>query len=1216
METVLEKVPGASDRLHAMEWLIRNSSNLSETNPELRSSTLVVPVVVHVIHNGGNENISSNQIQNAITLLNEAFENVGSYAYSGGTATGIQFCLAKRDPQGNPSNGINRIQSPLTNFTREIQDAQIKALSQWPSHQYLNIWIAREINSQSVGIGIAGYATMPFLHGDPGDGIVLEARHFGVSAEETKVLVHEAGHYLGLYHTFEGGCANSDCQSQGDRVCDTPPDASTASSLAAFNSCNSDEDDVTPVNPFRPTNLGGLGDQLDQIDNFMDYGRLDVLAKFTFGQRTRMRQSLINFRQSLLATNACESPCVTTVIASFSPSSPSVTIGDTVFFSNQSIGGNQFEWSVDGTVFSNGNAPYLVLTQPGVYIVRLLAGNGQGGCENAYEEEIEVQCDALADFTNTNTNVFVGGSVTFTSTAQNATQSVWLLDGQPVSVQPTYTQTFTQAGVHTVQLVATSGNCFDSSRVEFVDVGSCGAPVHTMNWAFGDSTSLVFQSGTGLPNGQTGISTIEGSASYSDNSGNLLFYTDGNSVWNKNHLSVGNGQGLMGHKSSSQGVIALPMPGSTHKYYIFTADALETGFFAGLRYSILDMGLLNGVGAIPANQKNVPLAPMNSEMITAVQKDNGEDFWLLTHQAFSSNFRAFEITAAGISPNPVVSTIGPTFDLPTGYMRVSPDRQKVAVACNKSNWRGLAIVDFDPVTGGFSNLFQIPVPVNEQVYGVEFSPDGSKLYFTTFYHLYQVDLSLGTQQAIINSKTTLHSVNTLQLMALQRGLDGKIYVAGGPFSTLHTIEEPNAAGPACNFQWASIGMNGPVAMWGLPNFFLGLPKGVEPVEMEGVDNVCESGDPVWFGAKKSSNTDQLLWDAQGGAIQQISGDTLAGVVFSQAGPAEVIVERSSQCGITRDTIEVNVKAAPASSLGNDTLLCNGASIPLVACPSANCDVLWSTGSTAQGLIATAPQTLSVRIESQDACVTMDTIVVDSFSLLPMNVDLGADTSICDGGVVLLEAEPGPYRQYLWQDGSQQVFHSAVGPGVYSVQVTDVCGGYAIDSIKISDSSPNILYLGPDQQICPGDTLELVAGADFVYQEWQDGSTGEQLYATTPGTYHLEATTYGGCIVRDTIELLPCMVAVDDVLDELELSLYPNPNNGVFHLALPGLPAGTSLELVLYDGLGRVVHSEITDDIGMGNGMRVQVPGLANGIYHLELRSESHNWHASLEILSQ
>ena len=1212
-ESIVRASPHLENQIHALEWLVKHKQ-ASNVDPALRSSVWTIPVVVHVLHDNGPENIGNAQVQSAISQLNAAFDNAGSYSNPLGNSIGIQFCLAQQDPQGNPSAGINSVQTPLTVFTRESQDAQLKAISHWPGNQYLNIWVVREVLSSTEGAGIRSYATMPFLHGRPLDGIVIEHDYFGTSANATKVLVHEAGHYLGLYHTFEGGCQNTDCSLQGDRVCDTPPDASTASSLAPFNSCHTDSDDPSPSNPFRPQALGGLGDQMDQIDNYMDFGRLDVLARFTYGQRLRMRAHLQNARQSLLDGDRCDSPCTTPVSSNFQPSNSVVTIGDSISFLNQSLGATQFEWYVDGQLFSNAANPALQFSQAGFFEIMLRAGAGQAACFAESKQIVEVQCDAEAAFSTSALSILAGGRVDFISNAQNASQVLWLLDGQGAGGTASFSQTFNQPSIHTVQLLAFSASCTDSSALAYISVGSCEVPSHTANWIFGDSAGLGFQSTAPTLTGASGISSYEGCASFSDENGTLLLYSDGNTVWNRNHLPVGNGQGLMGNKSSSQGVIILPLPGSSTKYYVFTTDAIETGFFAGLRYSIVDMGLLNGAGAISPSDKNIFLAPMNSEMITAVQHENGEDYWLLTHQAFSSNFRCYLLTSNGINPVPVISSLGPLLDLPTGYIKVSPDRRKLALSYNQQSARSLGIADFDPATGQVSNLYNVPVGPTQQVYGVEFSEDGSKAYFSTFFELYQVDLSLGSQAAVVNSLTNIHSVSSLQLMGLQRGLDGKVYVAGGLFDMVHSIESPNLPGAACGFQWASISLNGKKAMWGLPNFYNGIPRGLEKVEIEGSDVVCESEDLYWFRARKESMGDQLGWSALAGSIAQTSGDTLAGIRFSQPGAAQVLVERDAGCGVSRDTLNVSVRSAPISDLAPDTALCAGSSLALVASTDPAVDVLWSTGSTASGIVLAAPARASVRLKNADGCIRLDSISLDSLSLLPINLDLGQDTAICEGRVLLLSAEPGPNRSYLWQDGSQGVFYTATQAGVYSVQVSDACGGFAVDSLQVMRTNSTLLNLGPDRVVCPGDTVVLTPGADFAYWEWQDGSSTPVFNATQSGFYHLTATTYGGCVVRDTVELLPCLVGIESEGLSSTLSIYPVPNNGAFSVRMEGLPALGDVQLRILNGLGQALYSGISSAEALRSGIKLDLRGLPGGFYFVELAAGDLRWQKKLEIV--
>ncbi|HEX2898468.1 MAG TPA: M43 family zinc metalloprotease, partial [Bacteroidia bacterium] len=383
----------------------RQAADLAMVRGSLRTSgvtaTYTIPVVVHIIHNGGPENISNTVVQQGIQDLNDAFENVGAYDPLTGVNTDIAFCLASQDPSGAGTSGIVRVQSPLTSMVMETQDISLKNLSRWDPTRYLNIWLVGEISSQSMGSGVAGYAYFPSSHGQPHDGIVNEARWFGSSTDNSKIHVHEAGHYLGLYHTFQGGCTNNNCLVDGDQVCDTPPDNSTAATLcnSGINTCNTDDDDLSTNNPFRPVVNGGQGDQPDMIMNYMDYGFQTCQSAYTLGQKDRMTTALNGPRASLLTSLGCLSPCTNTISCAFTPSATNVAAGTLVTFSNTTTGATTYDWTRNGVSFSTAANPTWTPNAAGTFTITLTASNGDPSCTRSQSVVITVTCSENASFT-------------------------------------------------------------------------------------------------------------------------------------------------------------------------------------------------------------------------------------------------------------------------------------------------------------------------------------------------------------------------------------------------------------------------------------------------------------------------------------------------------------------------------------------------------------------------------------------------------------------------------------------------------------------------------------------------------------------------------------------------------------------------------------------------------------------------------------------------
>lgn len=255
--------------------------------------TVTLPVVFHIVHTGAAQenNVSDEQILSQIDVLNEEFED-----------SKIQFCMAVRDPDGNPTNGITRYDASWNEqyVSQGVSNGQMagvgwdqEAMKEfsgcWNPDEYINYYVVSEINGNDGGNGIQGFAYLGPT-GDCRDGVVVLYNATGTVGVQKpgRTLgftgVHEMGHHLSLWHTFSNtsSCGSeTNCETQGDQVCDTP------STLSNVYSCD---------NPVCPDAL---------TENFMDYSPETCKDAFTVGQAERMHEMLQGSRQGLVDNLSC-----------------------------------------------------------------------------------------------------------------------------------------------------------------------------------------------------------------------------------------------------------------------------------------------------------------------------------------------------------------------------------------------------------------------------------------------------------------------------------------------------------------------------------------------------------------------------------------------------------------------------------------------------------------------------------------------------------------------------------------------------------------------------------------------------------------------------------------------------------------------------------------------------------------------------------------------
>jgi len=608
----------------------------------------------------------------------------------------------------------------------------------------------------------------------------------------------------------------------------------------------------------------------------------------------------------------------------------------------------------------------------------------------------------------------------------------------------------------------------------FIGIHSLQAQHQSDYWYFGELAGIDFKSGTPIAHTDGALVTYEGCATISDAAGNLLFYTDGIKVWNANHSQMPNGNALMGDLSSTQSAIIVPKPGSTDIYYIFTTD--NGGGSNGLRYSIVDMSLQSGLGNVTT--KNVLLRTPVTEKLTAVQHGNNTDYWVIAHEFNTNNFLAYKITASGIDTNAVVSSVGSSQGSMNyqGCLKVSPNGDKlvdvISLLSNK-----IELFDFDNNTGMVSN--PLSIPGYNKPYGVEFSPNGSRLYVSTRqpYRIYQFNLLAGSPSAIINSATQIAS-GSASGYSLQLGPDYKIYVAKQNETFLSRINNPNALGSSCNYQNNAVNLLGRKCKLGLPSF---IQSYYQPDIL--ISGFCP-GQITSFQLSDTSVLDSVSWNFGDPGSGTNNTSTAISPVHTYSTPGNYTVSAIVYFNANSKTLtqQLSILSPPLVNLGPDTSICSGTNYILDAGNSA-ISFLWSTGDTTQQIHTQSSGLYWVEVVSMNACHANDSV---QLTFLPQPIiEAGNDQHICKNDSVQLFATGAQYYQWtpaqsLSNANISNPFAKPQIPTEYTVTGISTNGCQGRDSVKVYlKLQPNLVY-NHDTIICAGDQAQLYAPPAFSY----------------------------------------------------------------------------------------------------------------------------------------
>jgi gliding motility-associated-like protein len=636
-------------------------------------------------------------------------------------------------------------------------------------------------------------------------------------------------------------------------------------------------------------------------------------------------------------------------------------------------------------------------------------------------------------------------SVTVRVTQGTATSYTWSNGQTGPTLKPD------SAGYYFV--VVSNGTC---STYAGVNVKEYGLQDQRSNiWYFGNKAGIDFNKAPPVALNNSAMNAPAGCAIVCDRNGNTVFYTDGTNVYDKTNILIDTGIG--GDPTSTQSSLIVSVPGDETIYYIFTTQEITGTSRYELRYSVFDLKVgTNGT----VTQKNILLYTKSTERVTS----NGQ--WLVTHEYGNSTFRTYRITAQGIG-QPVYSDIGSVHSFTTtangqGYMKMGP-RNNLAVALSTPGTSNiLELFQLNDTTGVLRNYRKVDMnQPTGQVYGIEFSPGGRKLFAT-------VKGSPAPSEIFEYSIDSLERVRFKQkvskpneLGALQIAPNGQIYMAYN--DTPKNAELGNFQAVEDTLLLTPLNTINPFALAAGTNSRLGLPNFVQQ-QGNGFGGpgftfagLC-IGDTTKFNGTPTDAIDKFQWAFGDGAGSTVSSPNH---LYASAGTYTVSMRLTNRCGLDITivkTVIINPKP-PAPTNPAAISLCNGP-VTLDAGPAAA--YVWSNGTTNRTITGIVnPGVFTVTTTDANGCKARGTsIVADNRP----RINLGPDTEVCQNNAVANLDAQNLGSLYAWTLNSvpngnsfntQAVDTTLPAVLTYGVTVTD-----PITNCSVTDSKTITVRVSP------------------------------------------------------------------------------------------------------------------------------------------------------------
>ncbi|GGC10863.1 hypothetical protein GCM10011325_42070 [Dyadobacter sediminis] len=707
----------------------------------------------------------------------------------------------------------------------------------------------------------------------------------------------------------------------------------------------------------------------------------------------------------------------------------------------------------------------------------------------------------------------------------------------------TQTLNVDSSGCYSVEVILPNG-CKIQDRV---NVKICMEPANQegAKWFFGGNAGLDFSNSPPTPITDGKLNTPEGTSAIANSKGQLLFYSDGITVWNKNGdvmpcFSPGNCAPLKGSPNSTQSVLIVPQPtckGCEYLFNVFTTSDINGEKL--LTVSVVDMRRNNGLGAII--EQNTTLQQPTTERIVSARNDRDSTYWVISHDYGTNKFRIFHATTGGLVETSAPE-LGMPHDTPTeaeGYMKFSsPDsttgQRRLAVIVPGPPQNYVELFSFNDSTGVLTYDKTIDLgPAPPTAYGIEFSPSGEKMYISfkggngASSYLKQFDLTL-PDSLLEETAITIDSSATRNFGALQFAPDGKIYMAIEGSEYLAVIGEPEGNSlTGVDYERDGVNLGGKVSKLGLPNMVQDFTQESSGPGFE-ADGFC-TNEPTTFQASPICDPieDSYQWDFLGnGNFTAPSKEQKATYTYSEPGTYMVALRASNKCKDTTIVQEVTIyETPPQINLGADKDTC-GNFVPLDMNVQAEVYAWIHRGRVVgrqktYNAVATGRYIAVAFNGPEGECFSADTIEITLRK--PPAFSIGPDTTLCRDSSILLSVQSERWIEFNWSTGEQTRGITVGQPGSYFVIVKDRNDCFNSDTIQVGELPSPIINLAPEYAICIPDGQSVVLDANgqgpLSYNWPHSGDTTRTVLVNQEGTYTVEATNKEGCVAQQTTNVI-------------------------------------------------------------------------------------------------